>query len=84
LSALSAVNAGQGLAGGILKGTPVWMGGIEGLKITRDGLPSPDPDVSCSAVMTPQLDSAAAIAAAFPNDPATKVPLQRVQGNSTS
>jgi hypothetical protein len=117
LSALSAITAGEGLASHILTGAPVWMGGIEGLKITRDGLPSPDPDVStiggqqislytsgwvfgfcagmdsvqfgagpqtssvseacqavnCSAVMTPprpQVDSAAAIAAAFPSDPA--------------
>lgn len=117
LTALAAVSAGDSLAQKILKGAPTWMGGIQGLKITRQGLPSPDPDVTnvlgqnvslyvsgwvfgfcagmdsvqfgagpqistvseacqqvnCSQVTSPampQIDSAAAIAAAFPSDPA--------------
>jgi hypothetical protein len=44
LSALAAVGAGNAAAMGSLPGTPRWAGGIQGLKITRDGKPSPEPD----------------------------------------
>jgi hypothetical protein len=46
LTALAAVSAGQSLANKILKSAPTWTGGIQGIKITRQGLPSPDPDVT--------------------------------------
>ena len=45
LSALDSLHAAAPLAQKILGATPRWMGVFEGLKITRSGLPSPDPDV---------------------------------------
>jgi hypothetical protein len=117
LTALGSLHAAQPLAQKILGAAPRWMGVFEGLKITRQGLPSPDPeivdvlgqqtkvyvsgwvfkycagmndvafgagpqtstaqrgcnDINCDAMTDtaePAVDSAAAIAAAFPGDPA--------------
>jgi len=118
LTALGALHTAKPLAQQILNATPRWMAAFEGLKITRSGKPSPDPDVvdvlgtqtkvyvsgwvfkycagmndvafgagpqtssaqqgcndiNCDAMTDtsePAVDSDAAIAAAFPNDPPT-------------
>lgn len=118
LTALGSLHAAKPLAQKILGATPRWMATFEGLKITRAGQPSQDPDIinvlgtqtkvyssgwvfkycagmndvafgagpqtstvqegcndlNCDAMMDtaePAIDSAAAIAAAFPSDPAS-------------
>lgn len=117
LSALEALHAAQPLAQKIFDAAPRWVGAFKGIKITRQGTPSADPEVievlgqktnlyvsgwvfkycagmndvvfgagpqtstaqlgcddfNCEAlapVAEPTVDSAAAIAAAFPGDPA--------------
>jgi hypothetical protein len=44
LTAHGALAAAQPLAAGVLSGTPKWAGAFAGVKITRQGTPSQDPD----------------------------------------
>jgi len=117
LTALGALEAARAPAQSIVGGTPKWVGAFAGLKITRAGLPSMEPETqilgttiyasgwvfkycagldevvfgagppdttiekgcgmfNCDAVASftpPAVDSPAAVAAAFPSDPATTV-----------